>query len=437
MFGCPQGQLDQNNDDVAYTAMQTRISLRTKACLNRDCTPTDEFLVAALAENESISPMEVQTAINQNRQTPPPAIIDGYLGGLMDTATGLLYMGNGQYYDPSTGRFLNRNANPNGTNPYVPWGGEPSAAFMAPLALLSLFYSRRKVKGRKEKILLTLLILVLAIGVTGLTLSACGPAPSPAPGGGPTTPPTGGGTPQPGTTPGNTPTPGGTPTPQPTPCQTPTPGSFVNDYYDRQAAVDFVTDSRNYKDKSVFAKDYPTDPNNDCTNFVSYALQAGGLQTTSEWYPSLTDGAWPTTIKLFNFLKNHGFHESVAFTNTWDISDPSGNKSLMLRNNSEDTRKKQQVSELWSDYLSLIKNARPGDLVFYEDKSWQNLGWSHVGIITGDWQAPTHHSFTSILPFDQNEPQIVDHDGPTSELPRSIGDTNGQRITSVIVLYGP
>ncbi len=29
----------------------------------------------------------------------------GYLGGLMDTSTGLLYMGNGQYYDPSTGRF--------------------------------------------------------------------------------------------------------------------------------------------------------------------------------------------------------------------------------------------------------------------------------------------------------------------------------------------
>ena len=47
----------------------------------------------------------------------------GYLGGLMDGATGLLYVGNGQYYDPATGRFLNRGADSNRANPYVPWGG--------------------------------------------------------------------------------------------------------------------------------------------------------------------------------------------------------------------------------------------------------------------------------------------------------------------------
>jgi len=47
----------------------------------------------------------------------------GYFGGVMDTATGLLYVGNGQYYDPSTGRFLSRNVNPNSTNPYAPWSG--------------------------------------------------------------------------------------------------------------------------------------------------------------------------------------------------------------------------------------------------------------------------------------------------------------------------
>jgi RHS repeat-associated protein len=39
----------------------------------------------------------------------------GYFGGLMDAATGLLYAGNGQYYDPSTGRFLNHSANPDST----------------------------------------------------------------------------------------------------------------------------------------------------------------------------------------------------------------------------------------------------------------------------------------------------------------------------------
>ncbi|MFH2102932.1 MAG: hypothetical protein ABIJ39_06205, partial [Chloroflexota bacterium] len=44
----------------------------------------------------------------------------GYFGGLMDAATGLLYVGNGQYYDPATGRFLTREVQPENTNPYVP-----------------------------------------------------------------------------------------------------------------------------------------------------------------------------------------------------------------------------------------------------------------------------------------------------------------------------
>ncbi len=93
----------------------------------------------------------------------------------MDTATGLLYVGNGQYYDPSTGRFLNHNANPNGTNPYVPWGGEPSAAFMAPLALLSLFYSRKRKRGTLDTF-----VILLVLGVAfGLSLAACGTSPQP------------------------------------------------------------------------------------------------------------------------------------------------------------------------------------------------------------------------------------------------------------------
>ena len=43
----------------------------------------------------------------------------GCFGGLMDAATGLLYVGNGQYYDPRTGRFLTREARPGNANPYV------------------------------------------------------------------------------------------------------------------------------------------------------------------------------------------------------------------------------------------------------------------------------------------------------------------------------
>ena len=45
----------------------------------------------------------------------------GYFGDLMDTATRLLYVVDGQYYDPSTGRFLTRNTKPNQSNPYLPF----------------------------------------------------------------------------------------------------------------------------------------------------------------------------------------------------------------------------------------------------------------------------------------------------------------------------
>ena len=45
----------------------------------------------------------------------------GYLGGVLDASTGLIYVGNGQYYDSTTGRFLTRGVNPDSTNPYVPW----------------------------------------------------------------------------------------------------------------------------------------------------------------------------------------------------------------------------------------------------------------------------------------------------------------------------
>jgi RHS repeat-associated protein len=47
----------------------------------------------------------------------------GYFGGQMDAATGLIYAGSGQYYDPATGRFLTRQ--PGRINPYVPWGSDP------------------------------------------------------------------------------------------------------------------------------------------------------------------------------------------------------------------------------------------------------------------------------------------------------------------------
>ncbi|HKJ38570.1 MAG TPA: SBBP repeat-containing protein [Anaerolineales bacterium] len=100
----------------------------------------------------------------------------GYLGGVLDATTGLLYVGNGQYYDPATGRFLTRNVNPNSTNPYVPWN--PIGAILGPLGLIALVFGKRK-KGSKAG---TFLVLLLVIVTVGMTLTACGGNPQVQPG---------------------------------------------------------------------------------------------------------------------------------------------------------------------------------------------------------------------------------------------------------------
>ena len=94
----------------------------------------------------------------------------GYFGGVMDAATGLLYVGNGQYYDPATGRFLTRDVNPNSTNPYVPWN--PIGAILGPLALVGLVYGRKR---KKSKLDYFVIVLLVAVGM-GMGISACAPA---------------------------------------------------------------------------------------------------------------------------------------------------------------------------------------------------------------------------------------------------------------------
>jgi hypothetical protein len=97
-------------------------------------------------------------------------LTNGYFGGIMDYSTGLIYLGNGQYYDPQTGRFLNRNANPNQTNPYVPWKGDPAGAMISPLVVLALAFSFKKKRGKWDKLII-ILALVLSVG---MGLAACG-----------------------------------------------------------------------------------------------------------------------------------------------------------------------------------------------------------------------------------------------------------------------
>ena len=99
------------------------------------------------------------------------SFLTGYFGGIMDSATGLLYLGNGQYYDPATGRFLNRSARPNQANPYVPWSGDPLGALMAPLAVMTVVLGRRKKHGKWEVIVIVAVLCFTA----GMSLSACTP----------------------------------------------------------------------------------------------------------------------------------------------------------------------------------------------------------------------------------------------------------------------
>jgi hypothetical protein len=87
----------------------------------------------------------------------------GYLGGMMDLASGLIYVGNGQYYDPSSGRFLTRGVNPDGTNPYVPWN--PLGAIVGPLSLFSLIAIRKRGKHSKGYLLMLFILIVLPLSI--------------------------------------------------------------------------------------------------------------------------------------------------------------------------------------------------------------------------------------------------------------------------------
>jgi hypothetical protein len=70
----------------------------------------------------------LEREIAEQSGTSSPAC--GYFGGLLDAATGLIYVGDGQYYDPASGRFLTRQAQSGKPNPYVPWSAGGPAGMM-------------------------------------------------------------------------------------------------------------------------------------------------------------------------------------------------------------------------------------------------------------------------------------------------------------------
>ncbi|MGP8338023.1 MAG: hypothetical protein ACT6FC_07290, partial [Methanosarcinaceae archaeon] len=91
----------------------------------------------------------------------------GYLGGMYDDTTGLIYLGSGQYYDPVTGRLLTRGVRQ--SNPYKPGAFDPAGMMVAPLALLGLVLGKKKKRGKWDSFIAVLMVCV----VVGMSVSAC------------------------------------------------------------------------------------------------------------------------------------------------------------------------------------------------------------------------------------------------------------------------
>jgi YD repeat-containing protein len=133
----------------------------------------------------------------------------GYLGGILDTTTGLLYIGNGQYYDPATGRFLTRGFDPESPNPYIPWN--PLGAIIGPMGLLALVFQHKRGKRSKITPFLFILVMLVVLPITvGMACDGDDTPPAPTPADQPPGAETPGG---PENDPGSTPSPSGTPTP--------------------------------------------------------------------------------------------------------------------------------------------------------------------------------------------------------------------------------
>jgi hypothetical protein len=122
-----------------------------------------------------------------------PIEIDGtgnfdasFIGTLIDATTGLIYIGNGQYYDPETGRFLTRGVNPNSTNPYMPWN--PSGLLIGSMGLVMMILRSKRGRHASKFVTMLTLVIPMAFFLVGCTITlpcgctgTCGQAPSPQP----------------------------------------------------------------------------------------------------------------------------------------------------------------------------------------------------------------------------------------------------------------
>ena len=364
-------------------------------------------------------------------------------------------MGNGQYYDPHTGRFLTRGVNLQQTNPYVPWAADPSGMLFAPLALFSLVYGRRKKQAAKWKILLLVLLMG---GSLVLGLAACGGGPGATPTvQAPSVPEQSTLTLQGGTMSSETPDVNGTPNADPTTTCVVTIEP-TKEYYNPGKAAQFAWENRTkelfrangfyvYEGTGINEATGAEFTKSNCANFVSFALRAGGLKENDTWNSMPEKSySWVNVDYLYDYLKYHeNFSELGEFNNSiryrdyehFDGGVDSQIPYLWLRQNTEAMAEEQSINEYWSDYLDRIQGAKEGDLVFYEDEN--KAGWSHVGIIYGEWEFTTHYLVFDVFERPEpNEPMFLDHDGKReANVPRSIGDSSSSSYSRVAILKAP
>lgn len=137
-------------------------------------------------------------------------------------------------------------------------------------------------------------------------------------------------------------------------------------HYNRQAAVDYAdkfANSLNYSYPSTFA--------NDCTNYVSQALIAGGIQQRTGGMTA--DPTDPTLWYVKDTTLPHQHLKSFIWSNTWAVAPAL--KDFLLNTTSDGkplgtlVRTVTSVSD--KQQLILENEMQPGDVIFYD---WTNDG---------------------------------------------------------------
>ncbi len=351
----------------------------------------------------------------------------GYLGGWSDAATGLVYVGNGQYYDPATGRFLTRQGRSGSANPYLP---DLTSAILGPLSLAALFVQSRKDRRGKAGRWVAFILLTLTVVALG---AACNCQAQP---GTQTSTPNNYATIIPSPTTVFTSTPIAT---TPTFTITPTPINTSQLYLGNKAAEWAF---EHFSDSEIIV-------GNDCTNFVSRALREGNIieDQPNNWYPTspgINDpDPWNRAPDLYKYLTRSKANGGLGY--------PSISARNELQGSWSDNSAYGPIRGK-SEWENLLKNnvgrIQPGDVVFYLDHSISS-DYTHAAIIydtgqneTCDSQYKIPEAITRLdgvkpeVPCDvsRKKPRVVEHSGPGMILPRSIDDTNNVYISEIAIV---